>query len=100
MFWGDSIAQWEGQTLIVDTISLKGDLWLDPTSATLSDEMPVTERISLGSNGLLRNETTIIDPVALTQPWHFVRTYALTALNDLPEEDCRWIAGSAGKLTR
>ena len=98
MFWGDSIAHWEGLTLVVDTISLKGDLWLDPTGANLSDEMRVTERTNLGSKGRLRNEKTIVDPVALTKPWTFAREFARTTLDDLPEEDCQWTAGSAGRL--
>ena len=97
MFWGDSIAHWEARTLVVDTISLKGDLWLDPTGANLSDAMHVSERISLGAQGKLRNEITITDSTALIKSWTVVRTYTRSALTDLPEEDCRWTAGSAAK---
>jgi hypothetical protein len=97
MFWGDSIAYWEGGTLVVSTIALRGELWLDPTGARISDQAQLTERISSPRPGLLRNQMTIVDPVALTKPWNFVRTYRRTLNDDLTEEDCQWRAGSAAK---
>jgi hypothetical protein len=100
MFWGDSVARWEGQTLLVDTISLKGDLWLDPTGATLSEAFSVSERIALTATGKLVDEITIRDSGALSRAWSVVRTYNRTALTDLPEENCQWTAGSAGRKTR
>jgi hypothetical protein len=100
LFWGDSIGHWEGQTLIVETISMKGGLWLDPTAATLSDEARVTERLTLAGRDRLRNDITIVDPKTLTRPWKFTRTYRRTAARDLAEVDCKWTAGAAGKAEK
>ena len=36
-----------------------------------SKDMRIKERISLGANGILRDEITIEDPVTLEKPWTF-----------------------------
>lgn len=100
LFWGESVGRWQGQTLIVETISMKGGLWLDPTAATLSDEARVTERLMLAGPDRLRNDITIVDAKALTRPWTFTRTYRRTGANDLAEVDCKWTAGAAGKAEK
>jgi hypothetical protein len=97
LFWGESIGQWQEQTLVVKTTSIKGDLWLDATGASLSDQAQITERISLAGKDQLKNEITIVDPVAFTKPWTFTRTYRRTGANDLVEVDCKWTAGSGAK---
>jgi len=86
---GDSIGHWDGQTLVIDTISIKGGLWIDPTAATLSDKAQITERWTQTSPGHLRNEITIVDPVAFTKPWRVVRTYQRSTDNNrFLDDDC------------
>lgn len=97
--WADSIGHWEGQVLVIDTVSNNGKLWIDAAGARLSDKAHITERLSMPAPGRLRDELLIEDPLALAQPWKVVRTYRRTASAELPEEQCDWKAGvtSAGR---
>ena len=71
---GYSTGHWEGDTLVVETVALHPDSFIEgftPHSA----EMTVRERIRFAAPGLLENRITVIDPKALTKPWDVVRTY-------------------------
>lgn len=97
LYWGDSIGHWEGQTLVIETLSMKGDQWLDKTGATLSDSARLIERISMVDKDHLKNEITFEDPVVFTKPWTFTRTYKRSASRELTEQGCDWQAGKASK---
>lgn len=86
--WADSIAHWEGQVLVVDTISNKGELWIDTTGAKLSDKAHITERISMPDARHLRDDMVIEDPVAFSKSWTVSRSYVRTARKELPEQQC------------
>jgi hypothetical protein len=74
-FEGYSIGRWEGDTLVVETVSIKGGIPIDRTGLVLSDEARVVERIRKTDARTLVNEITITDPVALTRPWVVTRRY-------------------------
>jgi hypothetical protein len=81
MFYGDSIGHWEGNTLVVDTISLGGANNIDGT-APHSDAAHLVQRISRPSFDTLRVEATLEDPKALQ---HAVTATAI--LKPIPDED-------------
>lgn len=67
---GDSTGRWEGNTLVVDTINNDHRTWLDKAGLPHSDDMKVTERLSLGDGGkVLTDAITIDDPKTYTAPW-------------------------------
>jgi hypothetical protein len=74
-FEGYSIGHWEGDTLVVETVSLRGGIPIDRTGAALSDEARVIERIRKTDNNTLQSDITIEDPVAFTAPWKVTRRY-------------------------
>jgi hypothetical protein len=74
-FEGYSIGHWEGDTLVVQTVSIRGGIPIDRTGAALSDEARVTERIRKTDAKTLQSDITIEDPVALTGPWKVTRRY-------------------------
>lgn len=74
-FEGYSIGHWEGDTLVVETVSIRGGIPIDRTGAALSDEARVRERIRKINDLTLQNEITIEDPVAFTGPWTVTRRY-------------------------
>ena len=74
-FNGHSIGRWEGQTLVVDTLGIRGDTSFDASPLTHSDQMTVSERIYLKDPKTLVAEITVTDPGAFTAPWKVVRTY-------------------------
>jgi hypothetical protein len=95
--WADSIGHWEGETLVIDTISVKPDLWIDSTGATISSQAQIIERISMLNKNHLKNEITINDPTSLFEPWTITRTYKRSSAKELPEEQCNRKASKAGK---
>ena len=67
---GDSTGHWQGQSLVVDTINNDHRTWLDKAGLPHSDEMKVTERLSLSDDGkVLTDAITITDPKTYTAPW-------------------------------
>jgi len=86
--WGDSVGHWEGDTLVVSTVSMKPDLWIDATGATLSAQAEIVERISMENHSHLKDEITINDPTSLDAPWTFTRLYRRTLANDIVDEQC------------
>jgi hypothetical protein len=66
-FYGHSVGKWEGNTLVVDTVGVRENVVFQ--NAPHSADMRIKERISLGANGILRDEITIEDPATLEKPW-------------------------------
>jgi hypothetical protein len=76
-YMGHSIGHWEADTLVVDTVGMRGDTVFDVTAAPHSDKIHVTERIRRLSPTTLEDQFVVEDPVAFTRPWRVVRTYDL-----------------------
>jgi hypothetical protein len=74
-FQGHSIGHWEGQTLVIDTVGVRGDTVFDATGLGHSDRMHLTERMHLISPTELADEITVDDPLAFTHPWVIIRKY-------------------------
>jgi hypothetical protein len=71
---GYSTGRWEGDTLVVDTVALHSDSFIEGFTPH-SDEMTIRERIRFIAPGQLEDRITVTDPKALTKPWETVRTY-------------------------
>ena len=71
---GHSVGHWEGDTLVIDTISLRGGVPVDRTGLVFSDQLHVTERIRKIGDQMV-DELTLTDPEALTKPWVVTRRY-------------------------
>jgi hypothetical protein len=68
---GDSVGHWEGDTLVVDTISTRKRLYMGELSGFFvptSDQLHFTERIRMVSHDQMQIDYTVEDPVALTEP--------------------------------
>lgn len=76
-FNGHSIGHWEGDTLVVDTVGLRGDTWLTRPGTPHSDQLHIVERIHLAPDNpdKMILEFTFTDPKALTAPYHEVHTF-------------------------
>jgi hypothetical protein len=92
---GYSTGRWEGDTLVVDTVALHPDSFIEGFTPH-SDQMTVHERIRLVGPGLLEDRITVTDPIALTKPWQVVRTYRKASP---PNDELREFACAEG-LTR
>ena len=66
---GHSIGRYDGDTLVVDTIGIKGNRWLDPQGHPHSDMLHLLERIRRVNQKSLEVEVTIEDPQAYKNSW-------------------------------
>jgi hypothetical protein len=66
---GDSVARWDGDTLVVDVRGFNDKTWIAGTGSIHTEEMHVTERYTLNPDNTLTYIATVEDPKALTKPW-------------------------------
>jgi hypothetical protein len=74
-FFGSSIGRREGDTLVVESVGFN-DIVTIGGGLPHSDQMKITERIRLDDNDRMQIETTITDPLALTEPYVTNATFA------------------------
>jgi hypothetical protein len=86
---GYSTGHWEGDTLVVDTVALHPNSFIEGFTPH-SDAMTVKERIRFTGPGVLEDRILVTDPKALTKPWETVRTYrkAMPGNDQLREFAC------------
>jgi hypothetical protein len=68
-FYGYSTGKWDGDTLVVETSSLRDGGWLDIIGTPLTDAAKLTERFRRVSYGRMEIDITVDDPKAYTKPW-------------------------------
>jgi hypothetical protein len=68
-YMGDSIARWDGDTLVVDTVSFNDKTWLTSTGTFHSDALHVSERYTRIDNDQINYDVTMEDSKVLTAPW-------------------------------
>lgn len=66
---GQSVAKWDGDTLVVTVNGMNDRTWFDRAGNHHSDQMTVVERWTPTGPGLVRYEATITDPNTFTKPW-------------------------------
>lgn len=70
-FMGDSVAHWDGDTLVVDVIGFNDKTWVGVGGATLHTEaLHVIERYTRVDYDTISYEVTIDDPKAFTKTWN------------------------------
>ena len=67
-FFGDAVAHWDGDTLVVESQSFNDETWLTDDGAFHSTEMRVVERLKRTAD-TLEWTATVYDPKVLTAPW-------------------------------
>ncbi len=85
---GHSIGHWEGDTLVVDTIGMKGKLWLDRLGHPESDQMHIVERIHRVDDKTLQVDFTFDDPKSYPKPWTAQMSFRLQPTWDILEDVC------------
>ncbi len=66
---GQSVAHWEGDTLVIEVTDLVDQTWFDRSGSHHSDKMKIVERYTPTSPDHLLYEATIEDPETFTRPW-------------------------------
>jgi len=84
LYNGHSVAHWDGDTLVVQTIGFNDRTFLDATGLPHTDEMIVTERIKK-TGDQLEDIATIHDPQFYTRDWQ--ARFVYRQRNDVRLED-------------
>ena len=78
-YHGHSIGEWEGDTLVVDTVGILPEVYIAPDGENIGVRngggMHITERIYLSEADRLRVDLAIMAPNVLTETWHTTRYY-------------------------
>jgi hypothetical protein len=86
-WFGESIARWDGDTLVVDTVGFNGYTRLDTKGNPHSKDLHLVQTFKHTDAGHVRYTVTIEDPVYYTRPFTNERTFTLTN-GDLLEYSC------------
>ncbi len=77
MSQGDSIGHWEGDTLVVDTVSIRSPVYFPGLARgvgvpfiPMSNELHTVERIRMVNHDQMEIQFTVEDPIALAKPVH------------------------------
>ena len=87
-WFGYSVAKWEGDTLVVDTIGIHEKTWLDDSGRPHSDALHVIERFRRVDFGHMDLQITIDDPKAYVKPWTVSLRWELLPDTDLLDWVC------------
>jgi hypothetical protein len=68
-WFGYSVGKWQGDTLLVDTVGIRPETWLDDGGHPHSDALHVIERFRRPDFGHIELQLTIDDSKAYTKPW-------------------------------
>jgi hypothetical protein len=85
---GYSTATWDGDTLVVDSVGFRDDLWIDWGGSVITSAARVRERIRRPDFGHLEVEVTVDDPKAYTRPWTVTLRQLFGADTELIDEIC------------
>jgi hypothetical protein len=85
---GYSVGRWEGDALVVETIGLRNDTWLDRSGSPSTDAARITERYRRSSYGRLDVEVTVDDSKAYTKPWTVTLYHIIQPDTELLDYHC------------
>jgi hypothetical protein len=85
---GYSTATWSGDTLVIDSIGFRDDVWIDWAGSMITSAAKVRERIRRPDFGHLEIEVTVDDPKAYTKPWTVTLRQQFAPDTELIDEIC------------
>jgi hypothetical protein len=85
---GYSSARWDGDTLVIDTIGVRDDTWIDWNGSVLTEAAKVREEIRRPDFGHIEIKVTVDDPRAYTRPWTVNLKQRIVVDAELIDEIC------------
>jgi hypothetical protein len=95
-YYGDSVAHWDGKTLVVDVNNFVEETWFGENGYFHSDAMRVTERLWKDGENLIY-QVTVDDPKVLTAPWTMAPRVVKPSTEPL-EESPKCVEADANRL--
>ncbi len=85
---GYSSAKWSDDTLVIDTIGIRNDTWIDWNGSELTEMAKVREEMRRPDFGHLQIQVTVDDPKAYTKPWSVTIKQRIVVDAELIDEIC------------
>ena len=85
---GYSAARWDGDTLVIDSVGFRDDLWIDWDGSVITEAAKLRERIRRPDFGHLDIQVTVDDPKAYTKPWTVNLRQQFASDTELIDEIC------------
>lgn len=85
--WGTSVGHWDGDTLVIETASVRDPTRFFFSSPPLSEQARYTERIHRTAPDRIESTMTIEDPVTLAEPWIIDLSYVPSGSDRLIHDD-------------
>jgi hypothetical protein len=98
-WYGHSVGQWEGDTLVVDSVGFNDKFWFDFRGTPHTEKLHTIERYTRTNMGTLVIETTIDDLGAYTKPFRVSFTARLRPGEELMEYICNENNGFVHHIT-
>jgi len=95
-YYGDSVARWDGDTLVVDVTNFVENTWFGEDGYFHSDAMHITERLWRDGENLIY-QVIVDDPKVLTAPWTMAPRVVKPSMEPL-EESPRCVEADANRL--
>ena len=89
LYYGRSVATWDGDTLVADTRGFNEDFWFTNGGLPHTEQLRLLERFTRTDLDTLRYEVTIDDPGAYTRPWSTSSTLRWVADEEMPRHLCQ-----------
>lgn len=102
--WGTSVGLWEGDTLVIDTVSVRDPTRYFFSSPPLSERAHYVERIRKVGPDRIESVMTIEDPLTLAEPWVVELSYVPAAgldrlIHDAYDNDRNTVDGDSFTIT-
>jgi hypothetical protein len=85
---GYSSASWDGDALVIDTIGVRDDTWIDWNGSVITEAAHVKEEIRRPDFGHMVIRVTVDDPKAYTEPWTVTLHQRIVVDGELIDEIC------------
>jgi hypothetical protein len=85
---GYSSARWDGDTLVVDTIGMRDDTWIDWNGSVVTEAAKIHEEIRRLDFGHIEIKATVDDPKGYTKPWTVTLRQRIVVDAELIDEIC------------
>lgn len=97
---GYSTGHWDKDTLVIESIGFRDDLWLDMRGNPMTEAAKMTERIRRPNFGTMEIELTIDDKKAYTKPWTAKLESFLVVDTEMMDEMCMENEKSAAHMPK
>jgi len=89
LFYGRSVGEWEGDTLVVNTTGFNEGFWFTNGGLPHTNMLSMVEKFTRVSQDTMQYEVTIDDPGAYTRPWTASWELSWVGGQELPYSLCQ-----------